>query len=61
MFYIVSLNKPSSGDINSSNLPCFMQNWGEIESLKNEKSPGIVLEKFLNSVCPFRYEPWVST
>ena len=23
---------------------CFTQNWEEIESLKNEKSPGIVLE-----------------
>ena len=38
---------------------CFIQNWEEIESLKNEKSPGIVLEKSWNSVFPFPYEPWV--
>ena len=37
---------------------CFIQNWEEIESLKNEKSPGIVLEKSWNSVFPFLYEPW---
>ena len=36
---------------------CFIQNWEEIESLKNEKRPGIVLEKSWNSVFPFLYEP----
>ena len=35
----------------------FIQKWEEIESLKNEKSPGIVLEKSWNSVFPFLYEP----
>ena len=37
---------------------CFIQNWEEIESLKNEKSPGIVLEKSWNSVFAFPYKPW---
>ena len=32
---------------------CFIQNWEEIESLKNEKGPGIVLKKSWNSVFPF--------
>ena len=36
----------------------FIQKSEEIESLKNEKSPGIVLEKSWNSVFPFRYQPW---
>ena len=31
----------------------FYANWEEIESLKKEKSPGIVLEKSWNSVIPF--------
>ena len=35
---------------------CFIQKWEEIESLKNEKNPGIVLEKSWNSVYPFPYE-----
>ena len=35
----------------------FVQNWEEIESLKNEKRPGIVLEKSSNSVFRFLYEP----
>ena len=41
-------------------LHCFIQNWEHIESLKNEISPGIVLEKSWNSVFPFpyTYEPW---
>ena len=38
-------------------LHCFIQNWEEIESLKNERSPGVVLEKSWNSVFPFPYEP----
>ena len=44
----------------------FIQNWEEIESLKNDKSPGIVLEKSWNSVFPFLYRkpcgnhmPWL--
>ena len=36
---------------------CFIQNWVEIESLKNEK----VLEKSWNSVFPFPYEPCLNT
>ena len=37
-----------------------MQDWEEIEYLKNEKSPGIVLEKSWNSVFQFPYEPcWI--
>ena len=35
----------------------FIQNWEEIESLKNEK----VLEKFWTSVFPFPYEPCLNT
>ena len=35
----------------------FYTNCEEIESLKNEKSPRIVLEKSWNSVFPFLYEP----
>ena len=38
-------------------LSCFIKNWEENESLKIEKSPGIVLEKSWNSVFPFPYEP----
>ena len=36
---------------------CFIQNLEEIESLKNKKNPGIVLEKSWNSVLSFAYEP----
>ena len=36
---------------------CFIQNWEEIESLKNEK----VLEKSWNSVFPFPNEPCLNT
>ena len=32
----------------------------EIESLKTEKSPGIILEKFWNSVFLFLYQPWLT-
>ena len=38
----------------------FIQNWEEIDSLKNGKSSGIVLEKSWNSVFPFLYEPCIS-
>ena len=37
--------------------PCFIQNWEEIESLKNERIPGMVLEKSWNYVLSFLYEP----
>ena len=37
--------------------PWFIQNWEEIEPLKNEK----VLEKSLNSVFPFPYNPCLNT
>ena len=39
---------------------CFIQNWEQIESFKkkNEKNPGIVLEKPWNSVFPFPYKPF---
>ena len=36
---------------------CVIQNWEEIESLKNEK----VLEKPWNSVFPFQNEPCLNT
>ena len=37
---------------------CFIQNWEEIESLKNE-IPGIVVEKSLTSVFPLPYQPCI--
>ena len=39
---------------------CFTQYWEEMESLKYEKSPRIVLEKSWNSVFPLTYESWPS-
>ena len=41
----------------SASQASFVHYWEEIESLKSEKSSGIVLEKSRNSFFPLPYEP----